>query len=207
MQKFSISEALSNGWKIFKANVVLLIGILLVNGVVGYVPTVIQEKWKGGQLEPVIAVGLFIVFVVFGQFIELGVAKISLWLVDGKKVKFNDLFSCGHLLLKGFMGALIYGIVVMIGIICFVVPGVILGIRLQFYRYLIVDKGMGQIEALTTSWQMTKGSFWNLLGLAIVLIVVNILGALLLVVGLLVTAPLSVLATAEVYRKLEAKQA
>jgi uncharacterized membrane protein len=88
---------------------------------------------------------------------------INVQLVDGKKATFNDLFSQTSVLIKGVLAALLYGVIVLLGIICFIIPGIWLAIRLQFYKYLVVDKKMGPIEALKGSWNMTKGNVWNLI--------------------------------------------
>lgn len=49
---------------------------------------------------------------------------------------------------------------------------------------------------------MTKGSWLSLFLLGVVLAVINIVGALLLMIGLLVTIPISMLAMVHVYRTL-----
>ncbi len=59
------------------------------------------------------------------------------------------------------------------------------------------------IAALTRSSEITKGHKWDLLGFFIVLFLLNILGLLVLIVGVIVTAAISLLATAYVYRRLE----
>ena len=92
-------------------------------------------------------------------------------------------------------------IIIIVGLILFIIPGIIFAIKLQFVDYLIVDKKMG-IDSLSKSWNMTKGVKWNLFLLWILIALINIAGALLLLVGLFITVPLSVVATAYVYRKL-----
>src|SRR4030042_562947 len=74
-------------------------------------------------------------------------------------------------------------------------------ITLGFVNDIIVDKKMG-IDSLSKSWQMTKGVKLNLFLFWILLALINIAGALLLLVGLFITVPLSMVATAYVYRKL-----
>jgi uncharacterized membrane protein len=66
----------------------------------------------------------------------------------------------------------------------------------------VIDKNLEPVEAVKTSWRMTKGNVWNLFFFGILLGLINILGFLCLIVGLFITVPLSMLATAFVYRKL-----
>jgi uncharacterized membrane protein len=49
---------------------------------------------------------------------------------------------------------------------------------------------------------MTRGNTWNLFFFGILIGLINILGLLCLVVGLFITVPLSMLASAFIYRKL-----
>jgi uncharacterized membrane protein len=53
------------------------------------------------------------------------------------------------------------------------------------------------------SWEMTRGSCWNLFVFSLLLGVINILGMIALFIGLLITVPLSVVAIGYVYRRLE----
>ena len=98
------------------------------------------------------------------------------------------------------------GVVVIVGLILLVIPGIYLAIRLQFYKFLIVDKGdIGPIESLKESWKMTKGYAWNLFLFLILIALLNILGVILFGVGLFVTIPISLLSYAILYRKLHAR--
>ena len=76
-------------------------------------------------------------------------------------------------------------------------------IRFQFYQYLIIEKKSGPIQALKTSWRMTRGSAWNLFILWLIIIIINLAGALALGIGLFFTVPTTMVAMAYVYKKLE----
>jgi uncharacterized membrane protein len=205
MKAFGIGESISFGWKTFKSNAGLLIGVMLVSGIIGYVPTALDNMQKNGQMDlGLFALVLSIAFFFISQLLELGMVFINVQLVDGKKATFNDLFSQTSVLIKGVLAALLYGVIVLLGIICFIIPGIWLAIRLQFYKYLVVDKKMGPIEALKGSWNMTKGNVWNLIGLGLVIMLLNLLGLIALIIGIFVTAPISMVAMAYVYRKLSA---
>lgn len=89
-----------------------------------------------------------------------------------------------------------------IGFVLLIIPGIILSIMFQFAPYLVIDKGLGPIEALKESARLTKGYKWKLLRFNICYIGVLIVGAICLVVGLLAAMPIMLLATAHVYRTL-----
>jgi uncharacterized membrane protein len=73
----------------------------------------------------------------------------------------------------------------------------------MFVPYLIVDKKMSVGDALRESSRMTLGRKWQLLGFLGLVVLINILGAILLLVGLLVSIPVTMLAFAHAYRTLE----
>lgn len=91
----------------------------------------------------------------------------------------------------------------LLGFILLIVPGIIIVLMFQMYAYLVVDKGLGPIAALKRSRVITKGSRWRLFVLGFLIVLVNLGGLLCLVVGLLVTIPLTAIASARVYDLLE----
>ena len=99
------------------------------------------------------------------------------------------------------MGLLTF-IVVFIGFILFIVPGIIYGIKFMFAGYLIAEKTMGVIESLKKSSEITQGSKMNLFLFGILTALINVAGVLCLGVGLFITIPLTMVATAYIYRKL-----
>ena len=131
----------------------------------------------------------------------MGLIKIVLEFVDGKKPKFSDLIYYKPVV-KYFVGTTIQGIITVVGFILLIIPGIIFSVRLQYVSYLIVDKDLGPVEAIKASWNITRGNTWNLFFFGILIGLINILGLLCLVVGLFITVPLSALASAFVYRKL-----
>jgi uncharacterized membrane protein len=133
----------------------------------------------------------------------MGIMRMILRFVDGDRGELVDLFATFPLLINYILATIVVGIIVMVGMLFFVIPGIILGIRLQMYTWAIVDKQVGPIEALQQSWEMTRGSAWNLFLLGLLLGLINMLGMLALGVGMLVTGPLSMVAIGHAYRKLE----
>ena len=53
-------------------------------------------------------------------------------------------------------------IVVVLGSILCLVPGIIVGLGISQYSYLVVDQGLGGVDALKKSWEMTNGHKMNL---------------------------------------------
>src|SRR6185437_6057227 len=94
---------------------------------------------------------------------------------------------------------------VVVAIIGFIVAAY-LSLRYSFVRFAILEH-QDIIESLRTSARVTSGKKWWLIGFFIVIGLLNILGAVLLLVGLLVTIPVTMFAFAHVYIKLHARHA
>ena len=86
--------------------------------------------------------------------------------------------------------------------ILLIIPGIIWGIKFQFFSCFIVDKGVGPIEALKRSSVITKDAKWDLFLFNLLLILINLLGAICLLIGLFVTIPTTMVDWAFVYRRL-----
>ncbi len=197
-EKFSKKEAINFGWKIAKENFWFFVSVLLVVGGVSIVPDAAKFFGLKGAGIKIIN---YVVFAI-GLILELGLIKICLKFYDQEKPKFDDLFSQHLLFFKIFFGSILYGLVIFFGLILFFIPGIIFAIRFYLFEYFIVDKGLGPIEALKSSWRITKGAGWNLFLFILLISAINFLGALAFVAGLLLTIPTTTLATIFVYRKL-----
>jgi hypothetical protein len=80
---------------------------------------------------------------------------------------------------NGFLGGIVVTVLVGVGLVVLVVPGVFLALALFFVRQEIAVEDRNFVDAMAESWSLTKGNRLNLLGLAVILLVVA------LVVGLL----------------------
>jgi len=196
---FSTSEALRFGWQTFKENAVFLILVYLIIIFNGSIFELIKEILGNSQ---VIVFFTSILQGVLSVVLTIGLIRIGLLLVDGKKGSFNDLIKDYPLFLKFLAGSIIYGLIVLGGLLLLVVPGIIWAIKFHFWQYLLVDKGMGPIEAIKKSGELTQGVKWGLLKFGLVMFLVTLGGLLALVVGLLVAMPVTFIAMVYLYRKL-----
>lgn len=200
---FSYKEAIKFGWETAKKNwkffVLLLVIYLLLN--VG--PRVSGRSFvENPSLGIVLAlVGLIIGFLKL--IMDMGFIRISLNLVDGKKIQFSDIYSESDLFLKYFLGTILYYLIIFGGLILLIVPGIIFALKFQYYGYLIIDKKLAPVEALKMSSKLTQGVKLKLLVFGFLLGLIDFVGALVFLIGLFLTIPTSMVAQAFVFRKLE----
>ncbi len=82
------------------------------------------------------------------------------------------------------------------------IPIIFFTIRLCFVVCFIVDQESGSSESISQSWTLTQGHFWFVLVLFLVMLGLNILGAMAFLIGLLFTVPFSSLILIIAYRHL-----
>jgi len=202
-QKFSKSEAIRFGWNMMKSNLGFFIGLLIVVGLIYFIPGSIAELLEENAL--ILSIIINIACWVLDMVIQMGLIRISLRFCDNEKGEFADLFSCFPLFFKYLLGSILYGLITLGGMILLIIPGIIWAIKFQFFSYFIVDKGLGPIEALKRSSAITRGAKWDLFLFGLLLGLINLLGAICLFIGLFATIPTAMVAMAFVYRKLLAQ--
>lgn len=206
MQKFSIKEAIKFGWDAMKTNFWFFVGMLLIVWVIQFVPNILKlfvtrtvtiELWAS-----IIIFFIQIAAVLLSLLIGIGVTKVILGIIAGIKPTYRALFLQYSILLNYIIGAILSGIIIGIGFILLIIPGIIISIRLQFWPYFIIDKKLGPIEALKESVRITKKETWCLFKFGIIILGIQILGMLALLVGLFASIPTTIMAHAFVYKKL-----
>ena len=198
---FSIKDAVSYGWKKSTSNVKFFVILFLIfiaaNAVPGILADIFNQERASflGFAAQLIGWGLQLV-------VSLGLINVALRLHDNKKVVYKDMFANVNLVIPYLFGSIIYGIIMFVGFVLLIIPGIIWSIKFRYFPYFMVDRNMGPIDAMRESAKITKGFKWQLFLLGLALIAINILGALALIIGLFITVPLSMMAEAYVYRKL-----
>lgn len=199
-REFSKKEAINFGFKIAKENVFFFLSVFVVWALITIVTSGIQGSLNANK-QPLLSFIFSLLMWVVNSIISMGIINIYLKFVDGKKPNLKDIFYTKKLF-NYILASIVRTLIIVIGFLLFIIPGIIFSIKLQYSEYLIVDKQKDAVDSLKGSWEMTKGVKWNLFLFGILLGLINILGVLALLVGLLITVPLSLVANAYVYRKL-----
>jgi uncharacterized membrane protein len=199
---FSKSEAVLFGWNALKKNARFILGLLAIVVALNISFSLIMSSFSE-EAPSVLVFAFSIIIIILETLIGMGIIKICLKFCDQEPASYEELFSAYPLLINYIAGSIMYGAMVAIGLIFFIVPGIYLALKYQFYNYLIIDQGKGPVEAIKMSGVLTEGVMWNLVLFWLMLAGINILGMLALGIGLIITIPLSWLATAYVYRRLQ----
>jgi len=74
-----------------------------------------------------------------------------------------------------------------IGLVCLFIPGIIIGCRLAFTAYLVMDRDLDPIRAAEESWRLTRGQGWRIFLMGFVAFFIYIAGFICFFIGVLVS--------------------
>ncbi len=206
-------QFLSEGWQIFKRKwwtyYKVLIIVSLVQFPLALLVQVIPELLQGSDpnagfvslLSFILTIGLNIISII----IAFGWMRVLLKMSRNGVFSIQDFKVTAGQFFRYYLGSLLYGFIVLGGFLLFIIPGIIWLVKYKYTLFLIVDKGMGPIDALRTSSVMTKDIKWRLFLLDFGFALVALAGILALVLGLLITVPVASIAQYLVYNKLLAR--
>lgn len=208
MHALSVKECLSFAWSTFKSRPWIFVqaGLLLflVNIAVNLVQTLLESGAKSSGEVAVLVLGILsaVIGMIVSFLVSMGETAFFLRAHDAtNEVSVKDLWHPRPF--WKFVGTtLLAGVIILIGLVLLIVPGIIAGIMLMFVGYAVIEEKLGPIDALKKSVALTKGNRWKLFQLALLTLGLNILGFLALLVGLFVTVPVSFLMMVHAYRTL-----
>ncbi len=204
-KKFSKEQAIKFGWQRTKDNIGFFIVYLIILFAIEFFFSFFIEIFDEAgffSLSVIFNLGSFVVSIVSSIF----AVKIGLRLYDNEKIGSYDFLAFNiSTFFKFLLAYILYTIMILIGLILLIVPGVYLAVKYQFFQFLIIEKNMDVIEAFKESGRITEGSKWNLFFLALIFLLIVGIGALVLLVGLFVAIPIIIVAWAYVYKKLSSE--
>jgi uncharacterized membrane protein len=138
------------------------------------------------------------------------IVMFGFWVGYNKIILAVDKIGSGHVktLFSGFgimwprllIATFLYFILVVLGLIAFIIPGIIFMVRFYFINWLILDKKLGVIPAFKESWSLTRGHTWPLF---IFVLCTMLLAAATKGWAIIFVMPLVLLASLYIYRKFE----
>lgn len=193
----SVGAAFSYGWQKFSQNAGPLIIVTLLVWAAGVVINVIGRAFSSVLGQLIFSVIAFVVT----QVMTRGLVRAALTIVNGGRPDPGSAFSFDNIG-PFLVGSILFGLVVGVGLILCVIPGLILGALLGFWAFACVEQDIDGVSALKRSLELTRNNLGPALLFGIAYVVVNLIGAILCGIGLLVTIPLSYVAAAHFYRQL-----
>jgi hypothetical protein len=203
---FIIGDVLNFGWRVMKSHLGLFVAVLLsyagIYFALGIVEAVLESTLMEDPQRGAIKFALGLFEQALGILLGIGLIKIALSFCDQVRPTVGTLFSGLDCFWRYVGATILYGLIVLGGTLLLIIPGIIWAIQFQLCYYFVVDRGLGPIDALKASSRTTRGVKLKLFGFGILCALINLLGALCLLVGLVATVPTTMVAMALVYRHL-----
>lgn len=194
----NITKYISGGWDIFQKNWQLLLQVGIVITLIQFLPN-IYRIFAGEDGLALIS----IISSILSMVVSIGWISILIKLTSGKKAQLEDLWGSVDRVIPYFIASIAMVIVVLVGLLLFIIPGFYFAIKYMFVPYLIIDKKLSVGDAFSKSSQMTDGIKWQLVAFWFATFVLNILGLLAFIVGVVITSVVTSLAYAKLYNDLK----
>jgi hypothetical protein len=184
-----VASCITRGWALVRDNPGLTIGgtllIVLVSVGIGMIPVIGLVSFF---INPVLVGGLMYTFT---------------RRIRGEVPSVGDAF-CGFSLafLQLGLAGLVSTLLICVGLLLCVLPGIYLAVAYTFALPLVLDKKYDFWTAMEVSRQVANKQWWTLFGLLIVVFLINVIGILACLVGWIVAAPISIAAIMYAYEDL-----
>lgn len=122
--------------------------------------------------------------------------------VMGRRAEIGDFFKGFNFFVHTLVAGILIGIFTFLGFIALIIPGLVIAAMYNFTYLFIIDKRMDFWPAMQASHAVVKNDYAGFTWFVILAFLVNVLGFLCLIVGLLVTIPLTFAAVTVAYKEL-----
>ncbi len=198
---FSPGSAISYAWTATMKN----FGPLVLMTLVILVVQVMLQVVFGGQKDGVAFIFTIVTSIV-SLILAMGLIRAALRVTDGGTPDLSQLTETDQLGAY-ILQAILVGLAVGVGLVVCILPGIVAAVFFAFAGYVVIDQRDGDaLGAIKRSFEMVKGNFWGVVALMILLVLINVAGALLCFIGLLFTYPMTSVAFAYAYRTLNGQQ-
>ena len=171
------SRWIGEGWEMVKDDLGVYVALALVTLLLGaMVPFIIQGPLTAG----------FFIFCM----------KKTL----NRHAEFADLFTGFNFFVPALVASLVIALFVSIGTLFCIIPGIVIAASCKFTYLFIVDKRMDFWPAMQASHAVVKNDYFGFTMFLVAMTLLNVLGVVCCLVGVLVTIPISVAAITVAYR-------
>jgi len=213
----STGGSYSKGWKLIFTAFIELLVVTLVYAVIQIPTNGLQFKSEGFHglhglhgfewyLIPIVLLAIGYGIFISGP-IGYSVKWVFLKAVRREKIEIKDMFAVfDRNYWNAVIAKLVTTVIIIIGFLMLIVPGIIFACRLAFVPFLVIDQKMEALDALKASWAMTKGHGWTIFFMGLLAFFIIIAGLLVLIFGVLISAMWISAAFAILYHSVYLKQ-
>jgi len=192
--EIGVGAVYGHGWRQLWKHFGILLGVTVVMMLLGVVPGAAPESAAANYGLLAMAYQVLVIGPVTygGYYVFLRAAR-------DDAPAFTDLFAAFGNYWNAALASFAVSLIIGLGLIFLIVPGVIFACKLIFVPYLVVERRMRAFDAMNESWRMTDGCAWTAFGILLLAIPIAMAGILLLGVGVIVSIMWIGLAVATLY--------
>ena len=184
-----IRNCLRRGWALVRSDFWPVVGITaLILALLSAVSSVGQVSHSAGNVH----FDTSVLGILLGGPLLGGLYLYFLKKIRGEKVRVETAFSgFSHSLLHLILASFVTGVLTMLGFLCLILPGIFLCVSWFFTLPLVIDKRLDFWPAMRLSLRTICKHWWKFLAFLLVLVLFNVCGVLLCLVGVFITLPVS----------------
>lgn len=208
-EPWTVGEIVSLAWERYREHWPTLTFATLTAQLLGAIPGEVAPGLAiAGVLEEgqatylAVHVPMTFVGIALQTYFLSGLIRLYLAAIRGAPVDFADSFGGADRALPLLAARLLMALIVFVGLLLLLVPGVIAALALMLAPYYVVDRRLGPLAALAASMRATEGQRGDLFLLSLALGGIVLAGVVACCVGLVVAAPVAALAQALVYARI-----
>jgi hypothetical protein len=187
---FNISNVIDKAWEMFKARAMFHIGFAFLISSIQLAFTLYLEDF------------VFIYSIFLSPPLIAGFYLVANRMSQREYVDFQNYFDGFKYILPLIIVNLITAIFMVAGLVLFILPGIYLGVGYMFSLLFVLFGGFDFWPAMEYSRKLVHTNWWKFFGFVLLLLLINIGGFLCLIVGLLVTIPLTYLSVYVLFEEL-----
>ncbi|UCG55000.1 MAG: zinc ribbon domain-containing protein [Dehalococcoidia bacterium] len=183
--RITVGSSYGNGWRQLWKYFLELFLILIIGFIIG-IPSG-MGGWSQGTASGFLGFLGMVYTILIVWPVDYGVSFSYLKASRGDTLEVKNMFEAFKNYWNAVLASLLVTIIVGIGLIVFIVPGIIFACKLVFTPYLVVDRKMAVIEAVKGSWRMTGGYTWKVFLMGLLAIPIFIAGLICFGVGVIIS--------------------
>lgn len=207
-EPWSIGEVFQLAWELYKQNWgPLTAGLFLtamLSNIPSQTPNLLVALGVARDTSDIrhITIPCMVIGWIASAYFSAGFVRATTGMLRTGTMRFADIFSAGSRFLPYLALTALSSICILLGMIAFIVPGVILALGVSLARYYVVDQRLGPIDAMRTSWNATVGHKANIFLFYLVGTLLLLGGLMACCVGVIVAQTVIVVAESILYMRL-----
>jgi len=200
-EKIVYSDIFKAAWKGLISQIWLLAGLLIGFTIIFSLLLLFAIPAKGETIS-ISGILVLVISLLFGSLFLLGYFRNCMQTLDNEEPQFSAYGQVSRKIFSFLAGYILFTVITTIGFALFIVPGVYLFLRLQFFYASMVDEDAGLIASFKRSWTITKGRTLQLFVLALIQLLLSFIGIIAIGIGVFAAFPLITLLYGRTFRKL-----